>query len=194
MIEAMRTLLQRHGYSGTGLNDVVRASGAPKGSLYYYFPDGKEQLAIEAIRAAGEEMYGRLVAALGPEMPPDQALMAAARVLSEDLVSTDFAVGCPVATVALEMSATSEGLREACAEVYRRWRELLAAGLLAAGVSEEFAAIGASFALSTIEGAMLLARVERSTAPLDSAAALLANLAALLRAGLLPEPTGDAPT
>ncbi|TGW02048.1 TetR/AcrR family transcriptional regulator, partial [Mesorhizobium sp. M2D.F.Ca.ET.145.01.1.1] len=52
MIEATALLLRRRGYHGTSLNDILTASGAPRGSLYFHFPGGKDQLVIEVTRAS----------------------------------------------------------------------------------------------------------------------------------------------
>jgi TetR/AcrR family transcriptional repressor of lmrAB and yxaGH operons len=61
IIAAASRLFRRQGYAGTGVNDIVALSGAPKGSLYHYFPKGKEQIAEEAVLFAG-----RLVAESRP--------------------------------------------------------------------------------------------------------------------------------
>src|SRR5215208_191583 len=53
-------LLEKQGYHGTGLNEIVKESGAPKGSLYYYFPEGKEQITAEAALQAGRVTSERI--------------------------------------------------------------------------------------------------------------------------------------
>ena len=58
MIESAITLMRRSGYSGVGINEVLAESGAPKGSMYHYFPDGKRQVAAEALTTYA----GRVVA------------------------------------------------------------------------------------------------------------------------------------
>jgi len=188
LIETMRLLLQQRGYAATGLNDVIRLSGAPRGSLYYHFPGGKEELAIAAIRASGEVMYDALEAATSDADTPSEGLKATAGVVAGDLVGNDFAIGCPVATVALEMSAESEGLRIACLEVYDRWLGLIQSRLESGGVAPPLSKVSASFALSIIEGALLLSRLKRSTEPLDSAMEILGGFTVLLESGNLPLP------
>ncbi|MDZ4777160.1 MAG: helix-turn-helix domain-containing protein [Alphaproteobacteria bacterium] len=54
MIEAATTLFRRRGYEGVGVAELLSHSGAPRGSLYFHFPGGKEQIAIEAVTRAGE--------------------------------------------------------------------------------------------------------------------------------------------
>ena len=170
MIEATAGLLQRHGFYGTGVNDVVRDSGAPKGSLYFHFPGGKEQLAAEALRFAAAQWRDALAAATLTAPTTADALDAALRYLGSELEASAFRDGCPVATAALDAAASSDAVREACADGYRIWTELITARLVADGRDRDEAAGLASFILAAIEGALLLARVYRSTAPLAEVA------------------------
>jgi TetR/AcrR family transcriptional repressor of lmrAB and yxaGH operons len=56
IVDAAVRLFRRQGYAGTGLNDIVDTSGAPKGSLYHYFPDGKASIAVAAVEEAGQRV------------------------------------------------------------------------------------------------------------------------------------------
>ena len=56
LVDAAADLLQRKGYAGTGVSEVLSASATTKGSLYFHFPGGKEELAGEALRRRGEAM------------------------------------------------------------------------------------------------------------------------------------------
>ena len=58
LLDSAVDLLQRQGYRGTGLNELLERSGAPRGSLYHYFPGGKEQIGAEAIARAGGQVAG----------------------------------------------------------------------------------------------------------------------------------------
>ena len=66
----MARLIEKQGYHATGLNEIIRESNTPKGSLYYYFPGGKEQIGAEAILEAGKIISGRLRGVLAGETPP----------------------------------------------------------------------------------------------------------------------------
>ena len=99
-------LFQRQGYGATGLNQVLTASGAPKGSLYFHFPDGKEQLAAEAMALAGAEMGGADGRGRSRDPGPAEAIAASGALLAQALEDSDYRDGCPIATVALEEAGT----------------------------------------------------------------------------------------
>src|SRR5687768_228214 len=114
-IDAASALLWRQGYGATGVKQLVDAAGAPFGSLYHHFPGGKEELAAAAIRRSGDHYAAIVADALGPAGDVVAAVANAFAEAGETLRRTGFADACPVATVALEVSSTSEPVREACA-------------------------------------------------------------------------------
>ncbi|MER6230634.1 TetR/AcrR family transcriptional regulator [Streptomyces sp. NPDC001616] len=115
---AAAVLFRRHGYSA-GLKRIAVEAGVPFGSIYYFFPGGKRQLAEEMIRTSGTE-YGRVVLALldsGPD--PAESLLHAFEAAADDLAAADYADACPIGTVALKVASSNEVLRVATAEVSR---------------------------------------------------------------------------
>src|ERR1700730_3134032 len=121
IVEHSAELFRRQGFTGTGVKQIVAEASAPFGSLYHFFPGGKEQLGAEVVRSSGA-IYGQLIdefflAGADPVAAPREFLAAAAWTLKE----TDYADACPIATVALEVSSTNEPMREACAEVFKQW-------------------------------------------------------------------------
>jgi len=180
MIDATASLLQARGYSGTGLNDVLEQSGAPKGSLYFHFPGGKEELAAAAVRSAGQQWQGNVLALL--EAAPDmgEGAQAVCRLIAQSLEETGFENGCPVATVALESAPRSDVLHAACSDVYGAWQAIIEERLLAAGLPRGRAERSATATLAMVEGAMLLSKAYRSTEPLRRVGEELAESFALL--------------
>jgi TetR/AcrR family transcriptional regulator, lmrAB and yxaGH operons repressor len=160
-------LLQRQGYHATGLAQIVEASGAPRGSLYFHFPGGKEELVVAALRDAGAAWRKRIEAAVAGAPDLGAAIVAVCRMHAEELAASNWQLGCPLATVALEASGVSEPVRATCAEHFSGWEASIAARLMAGGVSEDLAQRMATFALATVEGALLLARVQRSPRALE---------------------------
>lgn len=166
MIRTAAGLFRAQGYHATGLNQVLAEGGLPKGSLYFHFPGGKEQLAVESLRLSGEELGTGIAAALASTPEPAAALDRILALLGEHLVATDFREGCPVATVALDAAAQSEPIRTACAGVYDSWEGLVAQHLRAAGID---GADGlATVLVAAVEGAILLARTRRDVTPLQT--------------------------
>ncbi|MFD5097525.1 TetR/AcrR family transcriptional regulator [Streptomyces albidochromogenes] len=176
LLNATQRLIEAGGYYNAGLNQVVAASGAPKGSLYFHFPDGKDQLIEEAVRQGGQEISALLTSLDQDSDKGGTADMLAAllEVLGDRLEASDWRQGCPVTTVALEMAAGNTALRRACSEVYASWEGALADRFEADGHSSPQSAATAVLAL--IEGALVLARAHRSRVPLDRAAQALAQL------------------
>lgn len=178
MVRTAAGLFRAQGYHATGLNQVLAEGGLPKGSLYFHFPGGKEQLAVESLRLSGEELGTGIAAALASTPEPAAALERVLALLGAHLVATDFREGCPVATVALDAAAQSEPIRVACADVYDSWQELVAGHLRAAGVPDADGL--ATVLVAAVEGAILLARTRRDVTPLQT-------VGTRLRALLAPE-------
>jgi TetR/AcrR family transcriptional repressor of lmrAB and yxaGH operons len=177
---ATAALLQRQGYHATGLAEIVAESGAPRGSLYFYFPGGKEELACAALAASGAEWRARIDAII--DGAPDLAA-AVGRVCDElgrELEASGFANGCPLATVALETAASSDAVRRTVADHYDGWIAALAARVEGGGVPADVARRLARFSLATIEGALILAKVARSRAPLVEAGQTLQAMITLM--------------
>lgn len=166
IVAAARELFSRHGYAGTGLKAILTASTAPFGSLYHFFPDGKEELAAEAIRVGGG-VYRELVEAIfaeGADVVDATALFfEGAAVVVE---ASGFADACPIATVALETASSSERLRTASAAAFESWLAVLRGRFQAAGVSAERADELAIELFCAVEGAFLLARATHDARPL----------------------------
>jgi AcrR family transcriptional regulator len=169
IVDAGGELFRRQGYANTGIKQIAVAAEAQFGSLYHFFPGGKDQLGEEVIRIAGAG-YLQLFIDIAGEAP--DALTAIERFFSgaaETLRETGYADACPIATVALEVASTNESLRIATAAVFRSWLDALASYLAAAGVDEQRSGALAYATLSLLEGAFVLCRALRSTEPLDAA-------------------------
>lgn len=162
-------LFRRQGYAGTGLKQITAEAPAPFGSLYHFWPGGKEQLAEEVIRAGGAFFLALYRAII--DAAPD--LAAGLRDFfdgaGETLVATDYLDACPIATVAGEIASTHEPLRAASADVFTSWTDALEADLAAAGVAPAHARPLALSTLAAIEGAFLLCRTLRTTEPMAAA-------------------------
>ncbi|MCP9958491.1 TetR/AcrR family transcriptional regulator [Streptomyces sudanensis] len=179
--EAAAALFRRNGYPGTGLKRIATEANAPFGSIYHFFPGGKQQLAEETVRTAGAA-YGRMVLALLESVAdPVESVEHAFGAAADDLAATGYADACPIATVALEVANTDEVLRVATAEVFAEWVEA-GAGWFGRWVPDREAARSlAQSMIMILEGAFVLSRAARDPEPLRVAGR---TMAALLRAAL----------
>jgi AcrR family transcriptional regulator len=177
ILYATAELLRRQGYAGTGIKQIVGQAEAPFGSIYHFFPGGKEQLADEVLRTGGRFFLAlyRAIAGAAPDLPT--AVGDFFSGAAETLVATDYADACPVATVAGEVASTNEVLRRANADVFESWLAAVADDAQAAGVAPDRARGLALGVLALLEGAFLLSRTLRSTEPMararESAVALV---------------------
>jgi TetR/AcrR family transcriptional repressor of lmrAB and yxaGH operons len=177
LVDTTGELLRRQGYHATGLSEIVAESGAPRGSLYFHFPGGKDELAIAALQAAGVEWRARIAAAVAdaPDLPA--AIDRIVAVLADDLEASGWDNGCPVAAVGLE--STSEPVRAVVVEHFETWLDLSVRDLARFGIARGPARELAMVALASLEGALLLARVMRSRDPLVAVGRALRAMAEL---------------
>jgi AcrR family transcriptional regulator len=175
IVDASVELFRRQGYNATGVKQIVTEAKAPFGSLYHFFPGGKEQLGAETIRTSGA-MYELLIGAVfGPAPDAVTGVRDFFAGAAAHLVETNYEDACPIATVALEVSSSSEVLREACAEVFDSWIEAGTDTYQGGSVSREQARELTIAMLAALEGAFVLARALRSTEPLEVAGEVVAQ-------------------
>ncbi len=121
ILAAATRLFQLQGYYGTGLNQIIKESGAPKGSLYYHFPDGKEQLAIEAVNEMSHYIRMKIKESLDAYPDPAESIQAFLQDLSRQFTCPENFEGFPVGLLAAETALKSEKLRQACQSAYQEW-------------------------------------------------------------------------
>jgi AcrR family transcriptional regulator len=174
ILETSAELFRKQGYAATGVKQIVTVAQAPFGSVYHFFPGGKEQLGAEAIRVSGV-LYEQLIpAVLDPAPDPVTGVREFFRLAGEHLRETDYVDACPIATIALEVSSASETLRTACAEVFESWIAAGARHYEQGGIAPEKARELTIAMLAALEGAFVLARATRSVEPLHIAGELAA--------------------
>jgi TetR/AcrR family transcriptional repressor of lmrAB and yxaGH operons len=176
IVHAAALLFRRNGYAATGMNDIVTLSGAPKGSVYHYFPEGKEQIAIETIRYASALVTKTLTELSDAHPTPSAMVRAYGKLLQGWLAKSEYQDGCPITTTLLELSASSEQVAEAGRSAFASWKSIYFDKLLAAGVPAQRAESLAAMAINSFQGALILTKVERSSRPVADVVAELSNL------------------
>jgi len=165
MVHSAIQLFREKGIEATKLTDVTTHSNAPRGSIYHYFPDGKQQLAEEATRLAGTTMDEMLSIGL-TETGPVPTLKAVIALFRGQLTTSYFTAGCPVAAASLG-GENYRSARLAADESFTSWEVTIAAALWRRGIDQGRAQSLATAALAMIEGALLLCQAQRSTRALD---------------------------
>lgn len=179
IILTMCDLLESQGYHGSGLNQLVKESGAPKGSLYHYFPDGKDGLTAEAIAHSGHFISGRIRHGLAAHIEPAVAVQSFVARIADLVESSGFRAGGPLTTVAMETATTNERLNRCCQEAFAQIEAAFAEKLVASGIAAGRAAELATFITAAIEGGTLLSRTRHSGEPLRLVARELGRMLAL---------------
>jgi AcrR family transcriptional regulator len=169
IMDASAELFRRQGYTGTGVKQIVAEAGAPFGSLYHFFPGGKEELGAETIRRSGM-LYGQLIDAFFEPAPDVIAAVSGFFAGAADhLRETDYADACPIATVALEVASVNEPLRRATADIFESWIAAAAQRFADAGIDKARARELAISMLAALEGAFVLSRAMRTAEPVEIA-------------------------
>jgi TetR/AcrR family transcriptional repressor of lmrAB and yxaGH operons len=176
-VVAAAKLLRQQGYHGTALNDILDAAGSPRGSLYFHFPKGKEEIGDAALALAAETVRKAIAHAAETSQNAETFLTRVARGMASDLERSDFKEGCPIATTALETAAQSEVLGAVTRNAFQKWENEIKRGLERFGMKPHDADLVATTVLSQLEGALLLARTYRSLVPMHRAEKALKLLA-----------------
>lgn len=168
---AMR-LFRRQGYASTGLQQIVAESGAPKGSLYHYFPSGKEALGEAAVVLAGGMIEAMLVDLAARHRDPKAFLRAYCKVMAGWMQESGFRSGCPIATTMLETAPQSPVITAAGQRAVDGWIEVIGGVFDEAGMERRQAHRRAQLIIAAMEGALILSRIRRSTRPILDVAKL----------------------
>jgi AcrR family transcriptional regulator len=180
LVDASARLLQHQGLAGTGIKQILNDAQAPFSCLYHYFPGGKEELAAAAICQSGQS-YLRLVEAVWDGQPDlassvDAMFSGAASALA----ASDYADACPIATVALEVASTNDGLRQIVANIFEDWTSAAVGRLEGAGLAPESARTAALALIGLLEGAFILCQSMRTIEPMMAARLAAVTLIASL--------------
>lgn len=178
MLASAITLLRERGAAGVTVDAVLAHSGAPRGSVYHHFPGGRTELLLGATRQAGE-FIGAMLDEAARHGAPLPALESFVVFWKRALADSDHRAGCPIVALAVDSRQDIPEAAELVAEIFGQWHEKLSALLVADGFPAERAGRLATLAVAAIEGAVILCRARRDSAPLDD---VLAELSVLISA------------
>ncbi|TGM55821.1 TetR/AcrR family transcriptional regulator [Leptospira biflexa] len=169
MIEVMASLLEEEGYERAGLSELGKETGTPKGSLYFHFPGGKDELTSLAILYSGKQLNDFFLNVFGNCDSPQQAIKQVFHALEERIVTSNFQKGCPIATTAMETAGKTAIVSDACKDVYALWIKTFETYLVGSGYTSRLAKTLSLSIFALWEGALLLSKLQKSAEPLRMA-------------------------
>jgi AcrR family transcriptional regulator len=171
MLISAAEVLRERGAAGVTIDEVLARSGAPRGSVYHHFPEGRNQILTEALQYAGEEITGVI-----DEAAANGGMFLVRKFVTfweELLEESDFAAGCPVVAAAIGSADDEPQLTTVAGGIFRHWRDALTRAFVADGFEEADAASLAITCIAALEGAVVLCRSTRTVGPLNEVAAQL---------------------
>ena len=167
MVHSAAVLVRERGVHGVGLREIVAHAGGPRGSLQRYFPGGKTQLVTEALDIVGADLAARVDPKLLEARTLPEAIDAVIAPWRQLLLDSDFTLGCPIAATVVDASGNDQ-LREKARMLLAQWHDSVRDALIRLGNPTSTADEHASVLLAALEGALILARAQRSIQPLDT--------------------------
>lgn len=157
LIQTTAKYIQKSGFNGTGLSEILSEVGIPKGSLYHHFPKGKDELFASAVHYYKEYLSEIFASSMKGKSTATQGLSAMIDKYCELLKKSNYTLGCPISIIALETSGKNEILTQACKEVIDYWVEKINKYLVYKGLKpDESAALDF---LTRLEGALIMSRI-----------------------------------
>lgn len=163
ILEAAIVLMKQSGLSGAGINQILARSGAPKGSLYYYFPDGKQQIVIEALTLYSERVAAAFERILSSKKRPADKIRALIRFVADRFEDAAFEQSCAAGAATLDLNADVAAIQPVIANAFKSWQDVIARHLPIRSATRRESLAG--LVLSIIEGAYVRGRAEHSKQP-----------------------------
>ncbi|GAB1155107.1 transcriptional regulator YxaF [Paenibacillus illinoisensis] len=178
IVSTAARLFFSQGYHATGLNQIIKESSTPKGSLYHYFPHGKEELAHECIQKANEHIMQKFEDTFAAHESTGDAIQRFIHDMADETEAAGFTGFLPFSFwAAVETSCISHQLRVACQGVFADWQNIITKHLMMEGVGEEKARETGLLVISLMEGALIISLTNQDKQPLLTAADYLSSVA-----------------
>ena len=180
MLSAAVELFRARGYEGVGVAELLAKSGAPRGSLYFHFPGGKEQIGAEVVARVGREVAERFRGLHESGVDMQTFIERVFKTTARECKDRDYKASCPMAAIATGFGADNPKLAAAVREAFDSWEEEIRVAAQARGMSEANAAVFASGMLTAMEGAFVISKAQASSRPHINASRAVQALAAAL--------------
>jgi TetR/AcrR family transcriptional regulator, lmrAB and yxaGH operons repressor len=172
MVDGAVRLLATQGVEGTSFSEVLAAADAPRGSVYHHFPGGKSELMHAALDRASERSLAAMEAFRGQNAR--EVLEHFLELWRGLLEYSHLNAGCAV--LAVTVTGPESNIHDHVGSIFKAWTDLLTELFVVGGLRVDAAHRMATVAIAATEGAIVLARAQRSTDPFDEVAATLMDL------------------
>jgi len=176
VLETAAQLFQQQGYAATSINQIISRSGQPKGSLYFHFPGGKQEIAMAAAAQSSELILVLINDIFTTSKTLLEAMTFVCTAFSSQLQDSEYRDGCPISPLTTSSKGEASPLRQSCAAAFEGWLDAIKDGLVRHGIAITECAALASLILSSVEGAILLSQARHNTEALEQLPASLAPL------------------
>lgn len=173
LIQVGKEIIVQQGFNAASLNIILTAAGVPKGSFYYYF-SSKDDFGLAIINYFADNYHQKLKSIL--EDSTDSPLTRLRNYFElgiAEMQNCQCSDGCLFGNLAQELSAKNELFRDRLNQIFAHWEQFFAHCLQSADEAGELKGNPnipelAKFILSGWEGAILQAKVMKSTSPMET--------------------------
>jgi TetR/AcrR family transcriptional repressor of lmrAB and yxaGH operons len=180
MLSAAVELFRARGYEGVGVAELLTKANAPRGSLYFHFPGGKEQIGAEVVARVGREVAIRFRELGESNVDMGTFIERVFKTTARESKEREYCATCPMAAIATGFGADNFRLAAAVREAFSAWEHEIAVAAQKRGMSEANANSFASAFLAAMEGAFIVSKAQRSSTPHINASRAMQALAASL--------------
>jgi|CXWL01.1.fsa_nt_gi TetR/AcrR family transcriptional repressor of lmrAB and yxaGH operons len=181
MLSAATELFRARGYEGVGVAELLEKAGAPRGSLYFHFPGGKEQIGAEVVERVGRNVAVRFRQLHESGVDLDSFIERIFKTTAKESRDRSYKATCPMAVIAAEIDADNPKLAAAVRNVFVSWETEIAEAARARGMNAKDAGVFASALISAMEGAFIVSKAQgSSTAHVNASRAIRALAAAMM--------------
>ncbi|HVK82291.1 MAG TPA: TetR/AcrR family transcriptional regulator [Verrucomicrobiae bacterium] len=180
LLEAAVELFSARGYEGVGVAELLAKSGAPRGSLYFHFPGGKQQIGAEVVARVGAEVARRFRGLHDSGVDLDTFIERVFEATAAESKDRCYEASCPMAAIAAGFGSDDAALADAVRGAFSSWESEIKTAALARGLNEINAGVFASAMLAAMEGAFITSKALATSAPHMNVARAIKALAGAL--------------
>ena len=174
MVQSAASLIGSRGMNATSFSDVLADSGAPRGSIYHHFPEGKRQLTECAMRLTSDQILEHMRSSSADTA--EGVLVHFLSLFHHVVVASHARAGCAIAGVTIDLTDDEDDLLAVAKDAFASWAALLSEQLTQVGVEKKRARAIAVTTIASVEGALILCRADGSVEPLTVIEGQLLNL------------------